>query len=84
LESVIPTVLSSINTLFENEKTIFKISLKMNNGIMREDRTGTGTLSVFGRQMKFSLQNDNKPIIPLTTIKRVFYRGVVEELLLVF
>lgn len=49
------------------------------NGERREDRTGTGTLSIFGPpQLRFSLEND---ILPLLTTKRVFYRGVLEELL---
>ena len=44
----------------------------------KEDRTGTGTFSLFGKIMKFSLR-DNQ--IPLLTTKRVFWRGIVEELL---
>lgn len=43
----------------------------------RSDRTGTGTFSVFGRQMRFNLEDG----FPLLTTKRVFWRGVVEELL---
>ena len=39
---------------------------------------GTGTISVFGTQMRFSLRNN---VIPLLTTKRVFWRGVAEELL---
>lgn len=50
----------------------------INNGIKRVDRTGTGVLSKFGVQMRFSL-SDN--ILPLLTTKRVFWRGVAEELL---
>jgi thymidylate synthase len=42
------------------------------------DRTGVGTKSIFGTQLKFSLQNDT---LPLITTKKVFFRGVVEELL---
>ncbi|KAG7400365.1 hypothetical protein PHYBOEH_005953 [Phytophthora boehmeriae] len=47
-------------------------------GAKREDRTGTGTLSVFGAQMRFSLRDN---VFPLLTTKRVFWRGVAEELL---
>ncbi|XP_063902109.1 thymidylate synthase-like [Zophobas morio] len=47
-------------------------------GNLKTDRTGTGTLSIFGEQMRFSLRNKN---FPLLTTKRVFWRGVVEELL---
>jgi dihydrofolate reductase / thymidylate synthase len=48
------------------------------NGSLRGDRTGTGTLSVFGTQMKFSLRDG---VLPLLTTKRTFWRGVAEELL---
>ncbi|KAK7080161.1 hypothetical protein SK128_015173 [Halocaridina rubra] len=50
----------------------------MKNGNKKGDRTGTGTLSLFGAQMRFSLRDD---VFPLFTTKRVFWRGVVEELL---
>lgn len=54
------------------------LRLILDSGVERSDRTGTGTLSVFGLQMRFSLRND---IFPLLTTKRVFWRGVAEELL---
>ncbi|XP_019165413.1 PREDICTED: putative bifunctional dihydrofolate reductase-thymidylate synthase [Ipomoea nil] len=47
------------------------------NGASKEDRTGTGTLSKFGCQMRFNLRKS----FPLLTTKKVFWRGVVEELL---
>uniref|UniRef100_A0A0E0F5S9 Bifunctional dihydrofolate reductase-thymidylate synthase n=1 Tax=Oryza meridionalis TaxID=40149 RepID=A0A0E0F5S9_9ORYZ len=46
------------------------------SGAQKNDRTGTGTLSKFGCQMRFNLRNS----FPLLTTK-VFWRGVVEELL---
>jgi len=46
-------------------------------GVHMEDRTGVGTRSMFGQQMRFNLRNS----FPLLTTKRVFWRGVVEELL---
>jgi len=49
----------------------------LDNGADRDDRTGTGTRSVFGRQLRFDLQQG----FPLVTTKRVFWRGVVAELL---
>lgn len=47
-------------------------------GKKRSDRTGVGTVSIFGAQMRFSLRNN---IFPLLTTKRVFWRAVAEELL---
>ena len=47
------------------------------HGKEKGDRTGVGTRSVFGAQMRFSLRNQ----FPLLTTKRVFWRGVAEELL---
>lgn len=49
----------------------------LDNGTKKEDRTGTGTLSVFGRQVRFNLNEG----FPLLTTKKVFWKGVVEELL---
>uniref|UniRef100_K3WZU4 DHFR domain-containing protein n=1 Tax=Globisporangium ultimum (strain ATCC 200006 / CBS 805.95 / DAOM BR144) TaxID=431595 RepID=K3WZU4_GLOUD len=50
----------------------------MSEGVRKGDRTGTGTISLFGAQMRFSLRNG---VFPLLTTKRVFWRGVAEELL---
>ena len=49
----------------------------MKNGKCRNDRTGTGTISVFGYQLRFNARN----CIPVLTTKRVYWKGVVEELL---
>ncbi|WP_316671046.1 thymidylate synthase [uncultured Propionibacterium sp.] len=49
----------------------------MNEGVDRPDRTGTGTRSVFGHQMRFRLADG----FPLVTTKRVYARGVFGELL---
>ncbi|XP_025787040.1 thymidylate synthase isoform X2 [Puma concolor] len=46
-------------------------------GFQKDDRTGTGTLSVFGMQARYSLRDE----FPLLTTKRVFWKGVLEELL---
>lgn len=47
------------------------------HGTRKEDRTGTGTLSVFGHQMRFDLRAG----FPLVTTKRVFFRGLAVEML---
>ena len=49
----------------------------LDNGQKRQDRTGTGTISCFGYQMRFNLEEG----FPLLTTKKVFYRGIFEELL---
>lgn len=54
---------------------LIRTILKVNKS--RSDRTGTGTMSVFGAQMRFDLRSQ----FPLLTTKRVFWRGVAEELL---
>jgi thymidylate synthase len=48
------------------------------DGVEKKDRTGIGTLSIFGSQLRFSLKDNT---LPLLTTKKVFFRGVVEELL---
>lgn len=48
------------------------------NGNERLDRTGVGTLSLFCEKLSFSLSDDKYPLL---TTKKMFFRGIVEELL---
>jgi thymidylate synthase len=61
----------TLNT--EYEKYLSNI---LHNGAPKGDRTGTGTRSVFGYQMRFDLSEG----FPLITTKKVFFKGIAEEL----
>ncbi|KAK8483914.1 hypothetical protein V6N13_128746 [Hibiscus sabdariffa] len=66
--------------IFQKHEEYFYLNLVqdiISVGNLKDDRTGTGTLSKFGCQMRFNL----RATFPLLTTKKVFWRGVVEELL---
>ena len=65
-------MLTELNTEYED-----MLRLVLNTGAHKSDRTGTGTVSLFARQMRFDLQRG----FPLVTTKLVHFRSIAYELL---
>lgn len=62
----------------EEYQYLDKIQEVIKYGNTRIDRTNVGTKSIFGTQSRYSLRNN---VLPLLTTKKVFTRGIIEELL---
>jgi len=72
------SVATAVEENVDEQKYLAQIREILEKGVVRSDRTGTGTISIFGMQTRYNLRNDT---MPLLTTKRVFWRGIVEELL---
>jgi len=64
-----------MNNLDKNYQSLLQDIL--DNGVEKKDRTGTGTLSVFGRQIRHKMSEG----FPLLTTKKMYWKGIVTELL---
>jgi thymidylate synthase len=62
----------------EEQQYLDLLAEVLERGARKTDRTGTGTLSVFGRQLRFSLEDD---AFPLLTTKKLHVKSIIYELL---
>lgn len=67
-----------LSTNKEEQNYLNVVQNILNNGQIRKDRTGTGTLATFGTQFVFNIRES----IPLLTTKRVYFRSVAHELVM--
>jgi dihydrofolate reductase/thymidylate synthase len=66
------------NTIFPEETAYLTLMRRiLETGQSNDDRTGVGTLSLFGEMLKFNLRDT----FPISTTKRLFFRAVFEELM---
>ena len=63
---------------YEEMKYINLLKKVLHEGVVNDDRTGVGTISLFGGQMSFDM---SRGVLPILTTKRVFLKGVIHELL---
>jgi thymidylate synthase len=73
------SIITNDNKNHEENQYIHLVKHIIEKGLEKSDRTGIGTRSIFGpTNLRFNLRNG---CFPLLTTKRVFWRGVIEELL---
>jgi thymidylate synthase len=61
----------------QEERYLNLLKKTLHNGEERDDRTGTGTLSLFGEQLRFDISNS----VPLLTTKKMGWKSIIHELL---
>ena len=66
-----------VGTRHDEEQYLELLRHIIETGEPRQERTGTGTLACFGTTMRFNLRNG----FPLLTTRKLFWRGIAEELL---
>lgn len=66
------------NVISEEHRYLDLAKYILDNGKERTDRTGTGTIGIFGAQLRFDISNGN---LPLLTTKQVPLKAIIEELL---
>lgn len=76
--SQIPITIAHYKHQNKEEMSMMSIMKQMLAGNKKSDRTGCGTMSVFGRQLRFNLSNGK---FPLMTTRKLFFRGIFEELM---
>lgn len=85
--SKLPYIITIMKYWYNNDEEYQYLNLLQNildNGNKRPDRTGVGTISSFGHTLKYKLyhnEQENSYVIPMLTTKRVWFKGVFEELM---
>lgn len=81
INNIVNSIVNKTDNYINEEELNYKNMIKniLENGLVRDDRTGVGTISVFAPcSMKYDLEDT----FPLCTLKRGFFRAVFEELML--